>query len=1420
MAITDALSDAWHGLEDKAWSLSDFLEDKGIPLSSFCQDKNISPMWIFLGIIIAIILILSLASGDVASGDAVLILRLNDETGNPIQADFDLVHTQSDRSVAGESGRDGRATVPELAHGDYTLTIVSTQYSGSTPIKIDKDETTVTFKVTTKKGTLRVSANNEEGGYIATGSIEVRKFPGNEIVETKQISGASSYDFELPVGTYKVIIRSVSGGELESQTKQVDANQVAEVSFSVSEEAASSAGVKIIVKDENGNALPGAYVVLYNARNDAALGAQQQTDASGQTTFTNIPVGTSVYPTAFMPSNRRYGQLDALSSKNKRITVRDSLETIEVELPLNGRVEVTVWDKESRMYINGAEVVIKNKAGDTLSEPKASTGEGKAEFTGFEENEEVYAFVRAEGYLDYGSAQDVRPVSYSSTLRLTASMERDGSVIQSIITILPVDVHGDAVDGVTALLSNIDNDFVGSKTGNISFEVDSRSLYNAALHKPGFLRVLLEGISAGTHTAEMLVSNSANAGDITICLDADINGMLSPATGTVELFSQHGRLLDRKDSIGGDNDSCVTFHDLPQGWQVYARASSDGHEPVESELHTILARQDGENLIGLTFGSLPQNAAAVGDIKVCVADETGSAIGLAEVLLYDYDLEGPGWDGDFRLATASDGCAIFRDIPIEKTDYEGILSPVMVYAIVSAQNYAAYNGKAEGNVVEVQANRITPLNVRMSPGQSICISAMSGGTPLAGAGISLCANALCNQMLETKTAESDGHVLFSSNVASVTVKVVPGRSDMEDEKIQSFPLSEVTQGQCGRVDIESISQYTSVSLDGLWEGLVEVEPYTSNEIEFVVLIDGAPMTGGAMPTGGDNRVLADDGTEVLLEVSGDIEGGTIRTVDATLGSYAMPFIAPGEAGSYQMTLSASIMGCDSCRGDERRISVRVIDYEDDIEDEDPGYYEPPSTEETAEDYYSDTTTSTEEVISNLESSYGQQMYQNSIQVCIVDADTNEPIYDSSIKTYHTGGSALAGASSGPSYASPQQMSGYGQQWQETRRIQNCRVFLGYTSTQGMATSTILSSFHIQASANGYEEYDSSKARESIDVALAGPNGFLTITVKLKRSGSARMGEGTITNPARELELRSADWKAQGSDRRDSTTIHPLVTNIDRDIILAITYTIDMPTGSSLDYSVDYKVSGNDCYEIEAYEAREGEIGRSLSFWRGQQVVEDLVTLHTKDSCWNNNPELEKAFTISLEGRLLQIGERETKGQSFAPVRVSVNPAVGATKTVRGLSGLQSLSGSMEFSQGVATIGQLPYCIPAEAKTGDGHLVSSRQSDPAAAEKKIVIEFKPTSFPDTLDDLVGRVEEYIRTRIRKAPMDCKAYIKVLDEGMGKIEVGQTGFGCHDASSPEGARQAQPWERLFCETIAKGASPQLTLGGSYEMRTESR
>jgi len=200
---------------------------------------------------------------------------------------------------------------------------------------------------------------------------------------------------------------------------------------------------------------------------------------------------------------------------------------------------------------------------------------------------------------------------------------------------------------------------------------------------------------------------------------------------------------------------------------------------------------------------------------------------------------------------------------------------------------------------------------------------------LTGAAVSICGNAQCGEYIETKLTDSDGHAMFSVSMSSISAKAVSNQAGIQAEATENFALSQVSAGSCGTIELEPVSNYASVSIDAI-SSLENVEPGESSEIKFTARLDGELATGGTYD--GQNILGSDGLTKIEIDFeSAAMDGGLLREADANDGEYAMPFIAPTQAGNYYAYLTAALPDCDSC-GQSRTSVTIVVGYDDEDSD--------------------------------------------------------------------------------------------------------------------------------------------------------------------------------------------------------------------------------------------------------------------------------------------------------------------------------------------------------------------------------------------------------------------------------------------------------------------------------------------------------
>jgi hypothetical protein len=920
MAVTDKLKDVWYAFEDRCWSLSDFLEGKGVPISSFCESKGLSPALLFGGVIVLMLILLLVLSGAGGGGSGAINITVLDDAGEPVSMLSIRIEPEGQAQRGGETGSSGITSFTSVPFGKVRVFASEAGYSGEKTVDFIEDEQDVELKVSTVKAQLDIIVMTEAGSYPNSGSVEIRKLSTQSIVDSAAFDGSQKYGFELPVGTYSVIIKSRAGATLDQQNVELGESGASET-FTIDEEAAAESRLTVRVADETGTLIPGATVTLYNMLSDSPIGDSQVTDAKGETVF-DVAMGTSVYAMTY--TNQKIHQIipKADARDNYRITIDEPVETITISLGLKGRVRVSVFDGDSLSFLSGSIVTLKNKGGEEITEAKETDEKGTVIFVGIEENLEVYPHVTKQGYIDYDYPADARPVNYNVEYTdLNAGMERDGSFIQSQISINVMNAYQDVLTGVSAVVSKATtNDIVAAKRGDtLLFDVDANGIYNVGIHKEGYLRALLEGIHVGSHEAVLGEAQDANSGVVEVCVNVIINGESSPAAAGVQLKSYSGAIIDIGETTG--INSCAIFEDVPKDWRVTARAVADGYAAEESDIYSVMPLQDGVTKINISLGSMPDNGYATGSVLVCVTDPLNNPVSGAEVLLHDLESESPVTLGVDTQITDLDGCTLFEGVPALRTEIGGAVS-VNVYASVISGDYAAYNGLAEENIIEVQAGLETPMNVRLGVGEEICFYVEGPDGALADVEVLLCSESDCNIPLQSKYTEADGHVIFNSNIDPVYAKVIINEEGLQSVTSASFSKSEVTKGQCATISITAINTYLYASIEGIDNNRIAITPLTSGEIAFTLIVNDAPATGGSSP-GTDNRIFTADGTEIVVWIEGDIEAGSIRTVDSAKGKYAMPFVSPETEGSYIIRLVVSIPDCSDCQGDSETIYIEV-----------------------------------------------------------------------------------------------------------------------------------------------------------------------------------------------------------------------------------------------------------------------------------------------------------------------------------------------------------------------------------------------------------------------------------------------------------------------------------------------------------------
>ena len=930
MDITETLQEIWEGFEEKCWGAADFLEDKGIPLSSFCQDKGINPAVIFGGVILAMLIFLVMSFSGPATGD--LHLTVKDMEGNPPTAGMKVVAQIGLKSFTATTDASGNAVIKEAPFDDTVIMLDSNKYkvkSGGS-FRFSENEQKATVIIEPIMATLSVKVQNIEGSSVSTGVVEVRDYRRDVLVDSKPITGSESYEFELPVDTYEVRVLSVSGDTADTKRVELKKSGATQV-FGIDVAAGPVSEVVVEVKDENGQPVSDATVTLWNFETEQSF-PEQVTNSEGEATFYNIPQGIRIFATAYVSGDLRYREIRQRDGKEMfREEVDSVYENLNIVLSLNGIAVVNVYDENNR-FIEGASVVLMDSGGVQLSEEEYTDSNGLAVFKGIEERTEVYPVVSEEGFVTYEGRNDMRAISYSGELRFDVKLETDGSYVESQLEVVVKDEYDSYLDKLYVILSDAEDGRIIEVLGdvrNATFNVDRSKTYDVSVRREGYVTQMLRAVSAGTHDIEMTASTDDNSAAVEVCTYTGSRKGQTPAKATVVLRSASGIPIATDRTT--DSKNCLKFEDLETGLNIFAKGTASGYPSAETPFFETVPKSEGVMRLNLTFESIEPVVPETGDIEVCVRDGNNKIVKGARILLMSAVTEVPT-PGLNDLSTDSRGCAVFRDLPIE-VSIDGAIVPLTVYARVLAEDYLPYEGNEEENFVDVQPDKRTPLNVRLSNGEQGCITVFGDSEPIPGASVMLCSDQSCSTFSPPVITGADGHanIMVSAGASQVFVKVFSNKPEFESDKITGFRRAEVTKGQCGMITLAKMERYLTISIDGTPMEELELMPREAEEIEFFLRLNGQALNGNPQFTNGRNTLITQDGITVFVDIEG-VNGQYLRAVDSLQGKYAMPFIAPDEDGQYQALLSAQVSDCMTCRGDEKIIDITV--GEDLGEDED------------------------------------------------------------------------------------------------------------------------------------------------------------------------------------------------------------------------------------------------------------------------------------------------------------------------------------------------------------------------------------------------------------------------------------------------------------------------------------------------------
>ena len=321
-----------------------------------------------------------------------LIVKIVDEGGNDVTGAEIKISVKDEKgnpvSIGDTSFVADNTVTNTLPVGDYKITLeqVPGNYILPNNTTQDADVTvsgdTIIFEVKEVDNTQNNMGNLEVNVYLKdatpedlrdnpayTGALDFTFVPLSGASRTEAVvadGAALKLDIrDLPAGNNYTTVLTIPAGytlvagmadNTASQTKAVVAGETTVINYVL--EAAGT--INVTVKDNDGNNIPGADVVLKDSNDNIVR--EGTTDNDGKITFDKVPVGDykveieSVPDGYDMPNNKTY---------DVEVTPGGTIDK-EYQLPLSGKVVITVYEYGTTNVIPGATVTLKDAADNII----------------------------------------------------------------------------------------------------------------------------------------------------------------------------------------------------------------------------------------------------------------------------------------------------------------------------------------------------------------------------------------------------------------------------------------------------------------------------------------------------------------------------------------------------------------------------------------------------------------------------------------------------------------------------------------------------------------------------------------------------------------------------------------------------------------------------------------------------------------------------------------------------------------------------------------------------------------------------------------------------------------------------------------------------------------------------------------------
>lgn len=588
MGVSESIKGVYFSFEDRYYGFLDWLEGHGIPIYSVVDPVESAGVPSFPILALLVLLIVGVVGvtvlGGFFPGSGTLGVLVTDAQGQPIEnAVVSVTVGESTNNFPTNSSGKVEKTFPMGTEVSLNVSKDGFQSKSVPGFKIQKVQEDKTVLLEPAVVTLTKIVNLVDAtGALYTKPITIAFSCMNNAAFSTTSSSQSGVITvnEIPQNCGLLKATSLTTG-ISFEEGMINLSAVGAASLQVSAAQQGSGTVRVTVKNERNEFVPGANVKLY--RSD--LGTQfssRTSNANGTTEFQQVPVG-SYYIIVTYAIGDQYGEFNSGVSDDgiKTVTPNGTTEFVAVlkQIPV-GKIRLAVSDVSAAKPVSNAKVtVLKNN----VEQDSGSTAEdGSIEFKVGESGPVYSVVVDHPAYLiktlnNLAPSDSVVPVALqlagiqSTTLEVSV-VDPAGLAVENAVVQLKKQSDGSVVS--SQLATGVD--------GKVTFTRLVADTYFAVVSKEGFESVTSQPVTVQDRTANALtVTLNIGFGNMVLLVMDDAQQPI--ASAKIQMIDAFSTELLQEGLSGADGTQSFSVR---ADKTVFFRISSNDFLPFTTVVYT------------------------------------------------------------------------------------------------------------------------------------------------------------------------------------------------------------------------------------------------------------------------------------------------------------------------------------------------------------------------------------------------------------------------------------------------------------------------------------------------------------------------------------------------------------------------------------------------------------------------------------------------------------------------------------------------------------------------------------------------------------------------------------------------------------------------------------------------------------------